>query len=124
MKVTSTRKLLNDMPVESVRPGMLLVVVQEPSSSKPEQNTTGTLAPSTQYQNTTITGFVLAEGLMAAVLLDTLSLTAPRSTAAELRFCSTRYQVCFKLNFQLLELENSCLLQCPPVGGPEANLND
>jgi hypothetical protein len=52
----------------------------------------------------TITGLVLAEGLMAAVLSDTLSLTAPRSTAAELRFCSTRYQVC--LNFQLeLELE-------------------
>ncbi len=56
----------------------------------------------------TITGgLVLAEGLMmAAVLSDThwqaLSLTAPRSTAAELRFCSTRYQVC--LNFQL-ELE-------------------
>ena len=52
----------------------------------------------------TITGLVLAEGLMAAALSDTLSLTAPRSTAAELRFCSTRYQVC--LNFQLeLELE-------------------
>ena len=50
----------------------------------------------------TITGLVLAEGLMAAALSDTLSLTAPRSTAAELRFCSTRYQVC--LNFQL-ELE-------------------
>ncbi len=31
-------------------------------------------------------------------LSDTLSLTAPRSTAAELRFCSTRYQVC--LNFR------------------------
>jgi hypothetical protein len=46
-----------------------------------------------------ITGLVLAEGLMAAVLSDTLSLTAPSSTAAELRFCSTRYQVC--LNFQL-----------------------
>jgi hypothetical protein len=30
----------------------------------------------------TITGLVLAEGLMAAVLSDTLSLTAPRSTAA------------------------------------------
>jgi hypothetical protein len=52
----------------------------------------------------TITGLVLAEGLMAAVLSDTLSLTAPRSTAAdsELLFCSTCYQVC--LNFQL-ELE-------------------
>jgi hypothetical protein len=35
-----------------------------------------------------ITGLVLAEGLMAAVLSDTLSLTAPRSTAAELRFCT------------------------------------
>ena len=47
----------------------------------------------------TITGLVLADGLIAAVLSDTLTLTAPRSTAAELRFCSTRYQVC--LNFQL-----------------------
>jgi hypothetical protein len=50
----------------------------------------------------TITYWVLAEGLMAAVLSDTLTQSAPRSTAAELRFCSTRYQVC--LNFQL-ELE-------------------
>jgi hypothetical protein len=42
--------------------------------------------------------------MAANVLSDTLSLTAPRSTAAELRFCSTCYQVC--LNFQLeLELE-------------------
>ncbi len=48
----------------------------------------------------TITYWVLAEGLMAAVLSDTLTQSAPRSTAAELRFCSTRrYQVC--LNFQL-----------------------
>ncbi len=48
--------------------------------------------------------WVLAEGLMAAVLSDTLTQSAPRSTAAELRFCSTCYQVC--LNFQLeLELE-------------------
>jgi hypothetical protein len=46
----------------------------------------------------TITGFKfklvfkLAEGLVAAVLSDTLqvTLTAPRSTAAELRFFSTR----------------------------------
>ncbi len=48
----------------------------------------------------TITYWVLAEGLMAAVLSDTLTQSAPRSTAAELRFCSTtRYQV--RLNFQL-----------------------
>jgi hypothetical protein len=59
----------------------------------------------------TITGLVLAEGLMAAVLSDTLSLTAPRSTA-ELRFCSTRYQVC--LNFQLeLELTQVKVQVCP-----------
>ncbi len=53
----------------------------------------------------TITGLVLAEGLtrMAAVLSDTQALTqtAPRSTAsaAELRFCSTRYQLEVCLNF-------------------------
>jgi hypothetical protein len=38
----------------------------------------------------TITYWVLAEGLMAAVLSDILTQSAPRSTAAELRFCSTQ----------------------------------
>jgi hypothetical protein len=47
----------------------------------------------------TTTYWVLSEGLMSTVLSDTLTQTAPRSTAAELRFCSTRYQEC--LNFQL-----------------------
>ncbi len=78
----------------------------------------------------TIIYWVLAEGLMAAVLSDTLTQSAPSSTAAELRFCSTRYQVC--LNFQLeLEPTKWGCCQCTPSaalgshwqpgwGGPEA----
>jgi hypothetical protein len=55
----------------------------------------------------------LVEGLVAAVLSDTLTLTltAPRSTAAELRFCSTRYQVCLNFQLELVDCTSDSFIQ-------------
>jgi hypothetical protein len=60
----------------------------------------------------TITYWVLVEGLMAAVLSDTLTQSAPRSTAAELRFCSTRYQVCLKFQLELEAHLTTTVVKC------------